>query len=404
MKRVLIVTQYIYPETFKSSDIAFELAKRGYKVDVLAGIPNYPEGVYTKGFGLFKRRVETVDGVRFYRCFQTPRGRRSSAIGLSLNYLSYMICASFWVLFFFSFKKRYDAIISHETSPITQVIPAIILGKIRRTPVYTWVLDVWPDALVSTIGEKKSRLILPFINTIVDFVYRNSEKILVSSKGMENLVSREYNYLDRTIYFPNWCDDLLSMHMKEIPEFPDGYIIMMAGSINEGIGVEGIIDCLEKLKNVKEIHFVFVGGGFMEQYMKDKCKEKKLYNVHFMGRYGFDMMPAFHEKADAMFLSLKPINLPHLRATVPGRLQTYMSAGKPIFAMIDGSAANLINEADCGFAVPAGDSDAFVRMIKEHVLPHKAEYKNKGLNGRNYFLKNFTKKQCIDNLENIIAQ
>lgn len=43
-KRVLLVTQYFYPENFKSNDLAFELVKRGYEVDALVGIPNYPEG------------------------------------------------------------------------------------------------------------------------------------------------------------------------------------------------------------------------------------------------------------------------------------------------------------------------------------------------------------------------
>lgn len=57
-KKILVVTQYIYPENFKSNELVFEMAKRGYHVDVLTGIPNYPEGVYFKGYGLFKKRIE----------------------------------------------------------------------------------------------------------------------------------------------------------------------------------------------------------------------------------------------------------------------------------------------------------------------------------------------------------
>ena len=57
-KRILVVTQYIYPENFKSNELVFEMAKRGYHVDVLTGIPNYPEGVYYKGYGVLKKRIE----------------------------------------------------------------------------------------------------------------------------------------------------------------------------------------------------------------------------------------------------------------------------------------------------------------------------------------------------------
>ena len=153
--RVLIVTQNFFPENFKSNDIAFELAKREHDVSVLTAIPNYPDGVYYKGFGLFKRRIETIDGVKIYRAFLTPRGQKPSSRSLSLNYLTYVFFATLWVLFYFAWKKRYDAIIVHQTSPITQAIPAIILKKLRRTPVYTWVLDIWPDSAMSRFSSRR---------------------------------------------------------------------------------------------------------------------------------------------------------------------------------------------------------------------------------------------------------
>ena len=88
-KRVLLVTQYFYPENFKGNDIAFELSQRGYKVEVLTGIPNYPEGRYTTGYGVFSRRIETINGVKVFRVFQTPRGK--GFLGLSLNYCSFVL-------------------------------------------------------------------------------------------------------------------------------------------------------------------------------------------------------------------------------------------------------------------------------------------------------------------------
>lgn len=105
-KRILVVTQYIYPENFKSNELVFEMSKRGYHVDVLTGIPNYPEGVYFDGYGLFKKRIEKKAGVNFYRCWQSPRGRNASGIGLSLNYITFVISATFWVFFYFFMEKE----------------------------------------------------------------------------------------------------------------------------------------------------------------------------------------------------------------------------------------------------------------------------------------------------------
>ena len=152
--RVLIVTQYFEPENFRINDLAKEFARKGHHVDALVGIPNYPSGHYYKGYGLFKRRTEVVDGVNIYRCFQFSRGAKPGNFRLALNYLSYMFCASFWVLFYFSFKRKYDAIIAFEPSPITSVIPAILLGKIRRTRVLSWILDIWPDSITGNASER----------------------------------------------------------------------------------------------------------------------------------------------------------------------------------------------------------------------------------------------------------
>lgn len=403
MKRILIVTQYIYPENFKSSDMAFELAKRGYEVDVLTGIPNYPEGHYYKGYGLFSRRVEVKDGVRFYRCFQTPRLLLPGFIGMSLNYVTFVISATLWVLFYFLWKKKYDAIIAHEPSPITQLIPAIILGKIRKVKVYSWIMDIWPDSVLSSIGDnKKTFIVKKILNSVTNWTYRNSDKLLITSKGMKDLINRDSDYSDKIVYFPNWSDDLKAMPLEEIPSLPEGYKIMMAGNIAGGLGIDTLYLLLEELKDMSEVKFIFVGGGNLQQQFAEKCKHNGLNNVFFMGKHPFSKMPAFYYEADTMLLTLKPTELKHLDVTVPARLQGYMAGGKPVLAMIGSGAASLIKESDCGYAVPAGDYKALAKYISEYVLTHKNEFAQKGANGRDYYENNFRMDKCIDNLIGII--
>ncbi len=402
--RILLVTQYFDPENFKSNDIAFELAKRGHKVDALVGIPNYPQGKYYKGYGIFSKRKEQKNGVTIYRAFQTPRGAKASALGLTLNYITYAINATLWVLFFFLFKKRYDACIVFEVSPITQAIPAVILKKLKGTPVYTWVLDVWPDSFISSIPRGKAKFAVWFAGKVTDWVYRNSHKILVTSPGMMPLVNRNHDYSVKLIFFPNWCDDILEMPITKQLAFNGDFIIMMAGNIADGIGLPYLIPVLEKLKDNLSITFVFVGGGALEQEFRDTVKKKALNNVILTGQVPFSDIPSYYAKADAMLLSLKKTDLPHLKATIPGRLQSYMSAGKPVIAMIDEGASEMIKIADCGYSVPAGEADAFVELICEVVNMDKKTLKRKGDNGRRYFESHFTKDQCISHLEEIISE
>lgn len=401
--RILIVTQYIYPENFKSNELAFELAKRGHHIDVLTGIPNYPEGVYYKGYGLFKKRIERKDGVNFYRCIQTPRGRKASGIGLACNYLSFVFFATLWVIFFFAWKKRYDAIITHEPSPITQLIPAIILGKIRRVPVYSWIMDIFPDAVKSIVSERQYRWMAPILTTITEWTYRNSHKILITSKGFEELICRNHDYHNKIIYYPNWSVDMSVKTDYRTPDMPEGFRIMLAGNLGDSQNLDAVVECIKLLSDCKNLKWIFVGDGNRKAWLDNYIKENNLEEVALtLGRFPGETMPAFFQKASAMLVTLRG-GFIDLDMTVPARLQSYMSAGRPVLAMLGKGGADLIEEADCGYAVAPGDYQALADVIRNKVLTNIDAFEAKGANGRKCFEKQFTLDHCIDHIEKIIG-
>ena len=400
-KRVLIVTQYFYPENFRINELAYELVKDGYFVDALVGIPNYPKGKYFEGYGIFKKRHEIKNGVNIYRCYQFPRGTKGSQVRLSLNYLSFVFCASIWVLFKFAFKKKYDAIIAFEPSPITLILPAILLGKIRRTRVLSWIQDIWPDSIIGTTSERQKKLLLPILSSITEFVYRHSDKLLVSSPGMSNLICRKHDYSEKIEYVPNWSDDFLKCSLTDISTMPDGFKLVMAGSINDGIGIPDLISFLEELRNYNDIKIIFIGGGSKKDYLEEYVKKQNLKNVFLLGMFPYEMMPSFYAKADAMLLTLAKRKEVHLDVTIPSRLQSYLSAGKPVFAMIGSGARKVIEEANCGFVAPSGD----YRALAESVINN---YQNKSLlqelgdNSRKVFLKQFTIEVGVEHFKRLI--
>lgn len=399
--RILLVTQYFYPEVFKSNDLAFELARRGHHVDALVGIPNYPEGKYFKGYGLFKKRHEVINGVNVYRCFQVPRGR--GGWRLPINYFSYVISGCLWVLFFFAWRKKYDCIIGHEPSPIFQAYPALLLRKLRKTPFYYWIMDLWPDAMMSGGGVKNKRL-LGFIDKLVKGIYKQTDKILITSKRFREPIAAKGDFADKIIYFPNWSDDILNMPQDyDIPLLPDGFRIMIAGNLGKSQNLEAVTEVMLGLKDIPEVKWIFVGGGsrkdWLEQFIQENGLEDRAICV---GQYPFKAMPAFFKRADAMLVTLRA-GFSHLEAVVPARLQSYMSAGRPVLAMIGCGGADIIEESHCGYAVPAGDSVALIELIKGKVLTNKAAFEQMGQNGRDYYTKNYRLDMCIDNLERIIG-
>ena len=402
-KRILLGAQNFHPEFFKSNDIATDLVARGYKVDVLTGIPNYPEGLFPKGYGIFRKRITNYNGARVYRVFQLPRGRRPGSLRLSLNYLSFAFCATFWVLFYFLFKRRYDAIIVHQTSPITQAWPALLLGRLRRTPIYTWVLDIWPDSVLAFMSKPRGFVSRP-LSWFTNRVYRRSKRILISSPGFRALVNRDGNYDDKIVYFPNWCEDILHMEHRPIEPLPDGFRIMMAGNLSDATGLEGVVEVIKRTAINPNIKWIFVGGGNREEWLRSTIASNNLDDCcKVVGRHPFEDMPSFYSQADVMFISLKATEYQHLEQTIPARLQSYIAAGKPVIGMIGKGVSDLVREIDCGVCVDAGDYEACAKTILD-ISANTSQLECWSRNARRYYESHYTRSRCMDNLERIISE
>ncbi|MCS4301631.1 glycosyltransferase family 4 protein [Chryseobacterium sp. BIGb0232] len=400
--KILIVTQYFYPENFKSNDMAFELQKRGHEVTVLTGIPNYPEGEIYDGYGFSENREQIINGVKVIRALLLPRGK-GGGIRIFLNYFSWAFFASLKARKLSS-REKYDAIIVHEPSPITQFYPALAIKKIHKTPIYFWVMDLWPESL-EIAGGVKNKLVLNFFTKMVQKFYNESEKILITSKGFKKSILEKGNYEDKIEYFPNWAEDTISSGnlVYAIPELPDGFKVMFAGNIGEAQDMESIMQAALQLKKNTDIKIILVGDGRKMSFVHDFIKEHSLQEtVYTMGRFPVEAMASFFNAADILLVSLK--DDPIFNLTVPAKVQAYMSSGKPIMAMLNGEGAENIKEADCGFTVPAGDGDQLAQRIAEAAQKNKEELNIMGLNGKSFYEKNYKMEECISNLEKIISK
>lgn len=396
--RVLLVTQYFYPENFKSNDVAFELARRGYDVTVLTGLPNYPGGKVFDGYGIFRKRKETINGVKVLRTLVVPRGK-GGGVRLALNYMSWAFIASVWA-FFMSLFNRYDAVIVHETSPITQGFPALAVKWMRRVPMYFWVLDLWPESLQAA-GNINNRHVLGFFAWVAKLMYRNSEKILISSRGFRESILDKGDFEDKLVYFPNWAEDVFAASPDvPVPALPDGFKVMFAGNVGEAQDFDNVLRAAMLLKGTG-VMLIILGDGRKKAWADSFVAENGLEDVVFMmGRHPLETMPAFFSQADVLFLSLKNDYIFSL--TAPAKLQAYMASGKPVLAMVDGEARNLIDDAECGLSCAAGDYKAFAQCVQNLKSMSDDERDEMGRKGLEYFDRNFRKDKCIDKLCTIL--
>jgi glycosyltransferase involved in cell wall biosynthesis len=399
MEKILICTNHFYPETFRVNDIAFNFAEKGYDVTVLTAIPDYPKGKYFDGYGIFSRRCEKVKGVKVIRGFAIPRGN-GNTFRIVLNYLSFFISSVFISVWLGLFRK-FDRVFVHETSPVMIGVPAIIVKKLQHIPLLFWVLDLWPESLQAAGGVNNIR-VLKLFEKLTKWIYKNSDKILISSRGFEQSILDKGDFKDKIVYFPNWVDrEMASDKQISLPQLPQGFIVMFAGNIGEAQDFEHIMDAAIRLRSHKDIHFVIVGNGrkfkWVESFVQNHSLEEQ---VHLLGRYPSETMPLLFSKADVMLVTLKDASIFNL--TVPAKLQAYMSAGKPIVAMMNGEGPRVIEEAQCGWSVVAGDDKGLAKCILEISSFDEEILLNKGSNGRRYQIDNFNVDKCLLALERMM--
>lgn len=398
--KILLVTPHFYPESFKCNDIAFEMKKRGHDVTVFTAIPDYPEGKFHAGYGIFKRRNETVNGVKVDRSIIIPRGNGGS-IRLGLNYLSYTLFSSLAALTK-SFKRKYDVVIVHETSPVMTGIPAAIVSKFQKIPMIFWVLDLWPESLEIAGNIHNKQILKPF-ESLTKWLYKKSNKILISSRGFEKSICAKGNFKNKIEFFPNWVEVSLknTPDVQSVPVLPAGFNVMIAGNMGEAQSIPHILESAKLLKN-SGINIIFVGDGRKRNWAEDYVKEHKLNSVFFLGRFPIEAMPSLFRQTDILMFALTDNKIFEL--TVPARLQAYMSAGKPVVAMINGEGAEVIKEADCGWSVPAEKPRELADLLLELRDMPPSLLNQRGINGKEYAERHYDLNTCMDHLEKIMAE
>jgi len=399
--KILFVSQYFYPESFRGNDIVFDFVKRGHEVTVLTAKPNYPNGRFYEGYNFFNKRTEYINGAKIIRTPIIPRGN-GNALRLLLNYTSFIIFSFFTVQF--RIRTSFDVIFVQQLSPVTMALPAIRIKRKQKIPLCLWVLDLWPESVTAASNIKNHRIIA-WLNKLVKFIYKNSDKILVSSAFFSNSISEKIN-IDKNeiIHFPNWAEDIFTTPLQsdiELPSFPNGFNIMFAGNLGEAQDFESILKAAEiTQKEVPSINWIFVGDGRKASWIRKELSNRNLNNIYLLGRYPIETMPIFFEKADAMLVSLK--DEPIFSLTVPAKIQAYMASGKIILGMFNGEGAEIIRIADCGFAVPAGGYSELAKHALILSQLNDMERIRIEQNAYTYYKNNFDKNDLFDKLEAIL--
>lgn len=397
--RILIISQYFWPENFKINDICLGLKEKGHEVTVLTGTPNYPKGIFFDGFSFWKNNDSEWDGIKIYRSKLIPRG--NNPLQLMLNYLSFPFFASLKCLFI---KEKFDKILVYEPSPVTVGIPAIVFGKIKKIPYFFWAQDLWPESLAAA-GGVNNKLVLRFFDWITKQIYNKSEKVLVQSEGFKDYILNQGIDDDKIIFYPNTTETFYKPVAKDKRYedlLPQGFKVMFAGNLGEAQSLNTLIEAAKIVhNNGVDVKWVFLGDGRMRENLALEIKNSGLESqVFLLGAYPSKDMPYFFSCADALIVSLKDESIFSL--TIPSKVQSYMACEKPILASLNGEGARIVSVSQCGFVSPAED----VKTLAENVLNlydlPKEEREIMGKNAGKYFRKEFERDVLLEKLIGIL--
>ena len=394
--RILIVTQYFWPEDFRINDLARGMHERGHRVTVLTGLPNYPSGRVFDGYGARGPRVQDYHGVRVLRVPLVPRGGGRGA-RLAVNYASFALAAS--VLGPLRARGDYDVILVFEPSPITVGLPALVLRRLKGVPVLFWVQDLWPETL-EALGVVRSPRVLRGVDRLARFIYAGCDRILVQSRAFAPFIER-LGGAGRIRYFPNTAEAFYRPVPPEqaegVPPLPEGFRVMVAGNIGASQAFPTLLDAAERLRGHPDIHFVVVGDGRMRGWVEEQVRERGLGNtVHLVGRHPPERMPHFFAHADVLVAMLA--REPVFEHTIPSRVQSYLACAKPVVACLDGEGARVVREAG-GVACPAEDAGALAEAVLALRQKTPAERADMGARARAYFLEHFDREMLMERLE-----
>jgi len=390
--KILVISQYYYPEQFRINDICEELAKRGNEITVLTGLPNYPEGKIYKGYET--RYSEIKNGVKILRCRIYPR--KKGNINLVLNYLSYSIVASKTIK---QLDKSYDFVFVYQLSPVISAIPGIRYKKKFNKPLLMQCCDIWPESIKDVIKNENS-IIFRITKSVSRRIYNKADLILVKSPSFVRYLTSVCKVKENMIrVVPEHAEDTY-LTIDEQPIDNSCIDFMFLGNIGLAQDSEVILKATSLIDKSLSFKVHFVGDGSDLTRIKKITEDLNINDyVVFHGRHPMDEMPKYYALADVCLLTLTNQNATGL--TIPAKLTGYMAASRPVVGAISGDARTLIEESNCGYCVKSGDyiglSNIMTKCINESV-----KLIDLGRNGRDYFLTHFTKDIYIDKLEEYI--
>lgn len=402
-KKILVVTQHFWPENFRINDIVEGFLQDGIAVDVLCGLPNYPKGEWFPGYSAAGPFEEEWHGARLYRCKEVPR-RGNTSVNIFLNYVSWPWYAAHAL---HRLPGGYDAVFCFNTSPVLMCWPAIRYAKKHHIPFTNYVLDIWPENLYSVLNVKNKAL-RAIAQGVSDALYKKADRLIAMSEPLQQRLCQRTGMPPQKIaVIPQYCEDFYAVPQPDAAlqaQFGGRFNLVFTGTFTPAQSLETVITAVQdaRSRGADMLHLLLVGDGMSRAALEAKVKELHAEDaVTFYGSVPATDIPKFTALADALIVCLS--DSPDLGLTVPAKVASYMAAGKPVLASMDG-AGNAAVAAAGGLSSPACDAAALADNLLALTRMDAAQRTAMGQSAKEYYLAHYRRSELLRKLEHFILE
>lgn len=339
---VLIITEVFSPEEFLINDIAQQWIAEGKKVSVLTRNPSYPFGKVFKGYTnkLYSKKEENGMTIHRYHILENYKEDKFRRV---LNYIWNSILASMIALIFLRKNKN---IFIYHTGPLTVALPGVLLKKMNNGKATIWTQDLWP-AVAFAYGVKSTRFNVWFIEKFVNFIYKNCDKVLTTSKPFQQDIQKRIS--GKIEFIPNWPMNVFwNGAVKTTSSDRRKFSFTFAGNIGEPQNLDNIIMAFHQWSEKPEdVELNIYGDGSAWKHLQSIITREGIRQVYLKGRVPVTSIPAIYQESDVLIISLRKDEV--MEKYVPAKFSTYLIAGKPIFGVIAGAVKDYIVEFSLGY-------------------------------------------------------
>jgi colanic acid biosynthesis glycosyl transferase WcaI len=335
-KKVLIHSIVFAPDAVSTAylynDIAYNLKKNGFDVEVLSTMPHYNKVESNLGKTKFEKKLfglyytSNYKGIKVYH---VPQKKFDSVllrgfIMIYWHFLSFLLGLRI---------KGIDVIIS-PSPPLTIALVSIALAKLKGAKFIYNVQEIYPDFFVNQ-GKMKSEFVLNILKKLERFVYKHSDSIVTIDQNFKNtLVPRMQepekieiiaNFVDTELYHPI-SEPLIDRHI-----FPDNdhLKVMYAGNIGFAQDWKPLIEVAKETKEMAISYFV-IGDGACRSWLKSEITTHQLNNIHLIDYQARESIPHIINYADLHFIFM---NKKLERDGLPSKVYTIMACKKPLLVI-----------------------------------------------------------------------